>query len=198
MIQRILFFFFLFYWSVADLQYCANLCCTAKWLIYTHTFSLMCSFPGAAFQEAGPSLRPLTVQKRGVFQALPRWSPAGSPVSSCVSGLRGWWSWGAGLLPPTPRGALSCLPWVPIPRETGILSRGSESLRGGPLELRAERQHTPHRGASWDRAGVCIYRAVSISLKGSILALKSIISILGRSERWSRSVVSDSLRPLGL
>ena len=28
--------FYFFYWNIVDLQYCANLCCTAKWLSYTH------------------------------------------------------------------------------------------------------------------------------------------------------------------
>ena len=29
----------LFYWSIVDLQGCANLCCTAKWLCFTHIHS---------------------------------------------------------------------------------------------------------------------------------------------------------------
>ena len=35
-----------FYWSIVDFQCCANLCCTAKWLSYTHIDILfLYSFP---------------------------------------------------------------------------------------------------------------------------------------------------------
>ena len=34
-------FLFFFNWSIVDLQYCANLCCTAKWLSYIHTFFMV-------------------------------------------------------------------------------------------------------------------------------------------------------------
>ena len=30
------FYFIYFYWSIADLQCCASLCCTAEWFSYTH------------------------------------------------------------------------------------------------------------------------------------------------------------------
>ena len=33
-----------FYWSIVDLQCCTNLCCTAKWLSYTHTYILFFFF----------------------------------------------------------------------------------------------------------------------------------------------------------
>ena len=35
------FFSVLFNWSIVDSQYCANLCCTAKWLSYIHTFFMV-------------------------------------------------------------------------------------------------------------------------------------------------------------
>ena len=39
-------FCFFFYWSIVDLQCCANLCCTAKWLSYMHRDILfLYSFP---------------------------------------------------------------------------------------------------------------------------------------------------------
>ena len=31
---------FIFYWSIVDLHYCVNFCCTAKWLSYTHIYIL--------------------------------------------------------------------------------------------------------------------------------------------------------------
>ena len=34
------FFFNLFYWSIVDLQCCANFCCTAEWFSYTCTYIL--------------------------------------------------------------------------------------------------------------------------------------------------------------
>ena len=33
-----------FKWSIVNLQWCANFCCTAKWLIYTHTYIFEYSF----------------------------------------------------------------------------------------------------------------------------------------------------------
>ena len=33
---HLFFSFFFFYWSIVDLQCCVNLCCTGKWLSYTH------------------------------------------------------------------------------------------------------------------------------------------------------------------
>ena len=35
------FFIFIFYWDVVDLQCCANLCYTGKWLSYTHICILL-------------------------------------------------------------------------------------------------------------------------------------------------------------
>ena len=45
--KRILFIYlFTFYWNTVDLQFCANLCCTAKWLSLTHIYILLkYSFP---------------------------------------------------------------------------------------------------------------------------------------------------------
>ena len=49
-LQHLLFvdFFILYFfnWSIVDLQRCANFCCTAKWLSYTHIYILfLYSFP---------------------------------------------------------------------------------------------------------------------------------------------------------
>ena len=38
----IVFFFVVFNWSIVDLQCCANLYCTAKWLTYKNTFFFVC------------------------------------------------------------------------------------------------------------------------------------------------------------
>ena len=38
--SSILFFKFIFYWSMVGLQCCVNYCCTAKWLSYTYIYTL--------------------------------------------------------------------------------------------------------------------------------------------------------------
>ena len=37
----VLFFLIFFYWSIVDLQYCVNFCCTAKWFSYTYIYSFL-------------------------------------------------------------------------------------------------------------------------------------------------------------
>ena len=37
-LPRTFFFLNLFYWNTLHLQHCVNLCCTAKWFSYTHTY----------------------------------------------------------------------------------------------------------------------------------------------------------------
>jgi len=38
-------FFFFFNWSMVDLQFCASLCCTAKWQLCTYIHSFLYSCP---------------------------------------------------------------------------------------------------------------------------------------------------------
>ena len=40
-----IYYFFLFYWCIVDLQCCVNFYCTEKWPSYTYTHSFSYSFP---------------------------------------------------------------------------------------------------------------------------------------------------------